>query len=172
MSPLAARPRLMSQHRNANADAEANTGAAPDSEQGSVTLLVLGLTVVAILLIVVTIAVTAVSLARTRLMDAADSVALASANAFDESTYAGTGIGDAVPISDATVQRSAADHLGDLTLPAGITGWTIAPGTGTPDNRTAVVVLTGQVRVPFAATFGSDASFGLTVTSRARAGLG
>lgn len=134
--------------------------------------MVLGLTIVAILLIVVTIAVTAVSLARTRLMDAADSVALASANAFDDSTYASSGIGDAVPLSDATVQQSAATQLAQLSLPSGILGWELAAGTGSPDARTAVVVMTGQVRVPFAASLGSNASITLTVTSRARAGLG
>ena len=74
-------------------------------------MLVLGMTIIAILLILTTAAITAVSLARMRLLDAADSAALVAANAFEDATYATTGVGSAVPVSDASVQRAAADHL-------------------------------------------------------------
>lgn len=135
------------------------------------TVLIIGMAVAAILLIVVTLAVTSVAIARTRLIDAADGAALAAANAFDASTYASDGIQGAVPVSDATVQAAAADHVAGLPLPHGFAGWWIGPGTGSPDQRTAVVVLTGRVQVPFAAAVGSDATIALTVESRARAAL-
>jgi len=136
-----------------------------------VTVLIIGMSMVAILLILVTIAVTSVAIARTRLIDAADGAALAAANAFDSGTYQVEGISDAVPVSDATVRAASVDHLASLTLPHGIAGWAIEPGTGSPDGRTAVVVLTGRVAVPFADVVGSDATIALTVESRARAAL-
>ena len=45
-------------------------------DEGQIGLLVLGMTIIAILLILTTAAITAVSLARMRLLDAADSAAL------------------------------------------------------------------------------------------------
>ncbi len=84
-------------------------------DEGQIGLLVLGMTIIAILLILTTAAITAVSLARMRLLDAADSAALVAANAFEDATYATTGVGSAVPVSDASVQRAAAD----LPCPAG-----------------------------------------------------
>lgn len=152
-------------------DAAPRTRHGPSQEDGQITLLIVGVALVAILLIVVTVAVTSVALARTRLMDAADGAALTAANALDESVYADSGIGEAVPLSDASVRGAANDHLASLERPVGILDWALAQGTGSPDQATAVVVLTGRVRVPFAAAVGSDASIGITVESRARAPL-
>ena len=93
-------------------------------DEGQIGLLVLGMTIIAILLILTTAAITAVSLARMRLLDAADSAALVAANAFEDATYATTGVGSAVPVSDASVQRAAADHLATCrhrtALPSGV----------------------------------------------------
>lgn len=139
-------------------------------DEGQIGLLVLGMTIIAILLILTTAAITAVSLARMRLLDAADSAALVAANAFEDATYATTGVGSAVPVSDASVQR-AADHLATLSPPNGITQWGLSPGTGTPDGQTAVVVLTGHVPIPFASAITTRAALDVTVVSRARAAV-
>ncbi|HPB71379.1 MAG TPA: pilus assembly protein TadG-related protein [Phycicoccus sp.] len=144
---------------------------ADHGEDGQISLLIVGMTVIALLLILTTVAVTALGLARTRLMDAADSAALVASNALDESAYGESGLPDAVPLSNATVQQAAGRQLARLDLPSGILGWSIAAGTGSPDRRTAVVVLTGQVRVPFAEVVGSNATIAMTVQSRARAAL-
>jgi hypothetical protein len=106
-----------------------------------------------------------------RLLDAADSAALVAANAFEDATYATTGVGSAVPVSDASVQRAAADHLATLSPPNGITQWGLSPGTGTPDGQTAVVVLTGHVPIPFASAITTRAALDVTVVSRARAAV-
>ena len=140
-------------------------------DEGQIGLLVLGMTIIAILLILTTTAITAVSLARMRLLDAADSAALVAANAFEDATYATTGVGSAVPVSDASVQRAAADHLDTLSPPNGITQWGLSPGTGTPDGQTAVVVLTGHVPIPFASAITTRAALDVTVVSRARAAV-
>lgn len=134
------------------------------------TVLVLGFTVVAILLIIGTVAVTSVQLSRMRLLDAADGAALDAADAFDVAAYQ-RGLGGAVGVSPATVQRSANDYLAYQPRPASILAWEVAPGTGSPDGRTAVVRLVGQVEVPFVgallATVGRSVT--ITVESRARA---
>lgn len=140
-------------------------------EEGRITLLVMGMAFVATLLVVVTLAITSVALARTRLMDAADGAALAAANALDAAAYAESGIAEVVPLSDDGVRDAAARHLAERHLPQGVSGWSLAVGTGSPDGRTAIVVLTGQVRVPFARTVGSDAAIAVTVQSRARSPL-
>lgn len=144
----------------------------PDAERGQVGLLVLGLTVVAGLLVAGTVALTSAHLARMRLLDAADGAALAAADAMDERAYA-EGLGEAVALSDATVRDAARAHLDARSLPTGVLGWHLGPGTGSPDGETAVVVLVGQARLPMGGrvlrSFGGTVT--ITVESRARSGL-
>ena len=79
---------------------------APDPEAGQISLLILGFAVVVILLLVGTVAVTSVELSRVRLLDAADGAALDAADTLDPVAYR-RGLGDAVALSDASVQRAA-----------------------------------------------------------------
>ncbi len=140
------------------------------AESGQISIYILGLTIVAMMLIVVTYGITSVALARVRLMDAADSAALAAANAFDAGTYTDRGIQDTVPLSDATVRQAAAESLAAQSVPPTFLGWWVEGGTGTPDGRTAVVVVSARIRIPLAAAvIGERASLPLTVESRARA---
>ena len=145
--------------------------AAGDSgEDGQISLYILGMVIVALMLIVVTVGITAVALARTRLMDAADSAALVAANALDERVYSGTGVGQSIPVSNATVAEAATDHLASIAPPPGVISWWIGGGTGTVDGEVAQVTLSSRVRIPMAsAVVGDRASIGITVTSRARA---
>lgn len=116
-------------------------------ESGTITVFVLGLTAIAILLVVGAVAVTSAHIARMRLLDTADAAALAAANALDESAYA-EGVGDALPLSDASVRQRAAQYLAATERPSTVTTWGLAPGTGSPDGRTAVVALTGEAELP------------------------
>lgn len=141
-------------------------------EDGSIIPMILGLFVVAALLIVVGVAVTSAQLARTRLYDAADAAALRAANALDEAAYR-EGVAESVLVTDASVLASASGYLDELGPPHGVTRWGLQPGTGTPDGHTAVVVLSGQARLPLVGAlveaFGGSVT--ITVTSRARADL-
>ena len=141
-------------------------------ESGQVALLTLGLTVVAIALITGTVAITSVQLSRLRLLDAADGAALDAANSLDSRVYH-QGLQGAVGISSATVRRTAGRYLAERPRPPSLLDWHLAPGTGSPDGRTAVVRLSGQADLPFVGRFLSSlgGSVTITVESRARAPL-
>lgn len=141
-------------------------------EGGQISVLILGCAVVVILLIVGTVAVTSVELSRMRLLDAADGAALDAADALDAVAYRG-GLGDAVALSDASVQHAAQGFLSVQPRAASIRTWSLAPGTGSPDGETAVVRLTGEAEVPLVGGLlkALGGSVTITVESRARAVL-
>ena len=142
-------------------------------DDGQIGLLILGLFSIVALLIVGAIDVTAAQLARMRILDAADAIALDAADSLEESRAYGGGIGGAVLLSDASVLAAAADHLARTPLPTGLTGWALVEGTGTPDGHTAVVRLEGQARLPMTGGIVNalGGSVTITVESRARAPL-
>lgn len=141
-------------------------------EGGTITVYLLGLVLVAVTLVAGTVAVTSAHLARIRLLDVADGAALSAANALDDAAYR-QGVGDSVPLSDASVRARAADYLGGLDRPTGVLAWRLGPGTGTPDGRTAVVELTGEAELPLVggALRELGVSISIHVTSRARSDL-
>lgn len=141
-------------------------------EEGSIIPLMAGLFAVVALLIVTGIAITSAQLVRTRLYDAADGAALRAANSLDASAYLG-GVTEAVPVTDESVVGAAAGYLDEIGPPAGVVRWGLQPGSGTPDGRTAVVVLAGEARLPLVGSLleAAGGSVTITVTSRARADL-
>lgn len=142
-------------------------------DDGQITVLIVGLFAIVALLIVGAIDVTAAQLARMRLLDTADAIALDAADALDESRAYGHGVQTAIVLSDASVRESASGHLTRTPLPTGITGWSLADGTGAPDGQTALVRLRGEAVLPM--TGGVLRALGgsvmITVESRARAPL-
>lgn len=141
-------------------------------ERGSISPFILGLAVIAMLLIAGTIAVTSAHLSRMRLLDVADGAALSAANALDDTAYR-TGVGESVPLSNATVRQRAAAYVGSRPRPGSILAWRLGPGTGTPDGRTAVVALTGEAELPMIgpALRELGLSIRISVESRARSDL-
>lgn len=136
------------------------------------TLLVTGCMAIAVLLVLGTVVATSAQLARVRLLDVADGAALDAADALDARAYR-SGLGGAVSISGATVWDSAEAYLAVRERPERITWWSIAPGTGTSDGETAVVVVSGQVSLPVVGPLvdAIGGSVTITVTGAARAGL-
>jgi hypothetical protein len=134
---------------------------APRAEEGSISLYLLGLTLIVVLLVSGTVAVTSAQLTRMRLFDVADGAALDAANALDRSAYQ-RGVGDAVPLSNDSVRQRAAAYLDASDRPGGVLAWRLAPGTGTPDGRTAVVALTSEAELPMVG--GPLRALGVTVT--------
>lgn len=117
-------------------------------EDGQLTILILGLTVIAATLILVGLAATTVHLARVRMFDLADAAALDAADSLSETAYR-SGVGTSVPLSDAAVRQAAADYLAGMDKPENVSAWSLGPGTGSPDGHVAVVVLRGDVRIPY-----------------------
>ena len=142
-------------------------------DDGQIAVLILGLFVIVLVLIFGAIDVTAAQLARMRLLDTADAVALDASDALDESSSYGGGVDGRPALSDASVQRAARDHLSRTDLPTGIERWSLGAPTGTPDGGTAVVTLSGRATLPMSGwlldAFGGGVT--ITVTSSARAPL-
>ena len=138
------------------------------SERGSISLFILGLALVAMLLIAGAVAVTSAHLSRMRLLDVADGAALSAANALDDSAY-DQGIGESVPLSNRSVQERAAVYLDSRPRPGSVTAWRLAPGTGTPDGRTAVVVVVGEAELPMIGPALRDLGVSVTIRVESRA---
>lgn len=147
-------------------------GSDRERQDGTISLLILGLCAIGLVLILGGITVTSAQLARMRLLDVADGAALDAADNITDGVYV-SGVGEAVPLSSASVQQSASAYLGSRALPARMAGWSLGPGTGSPDGTTAVVVLTGTADLPILTpvmnAFGG--SITITVESRARADI-
>lgn len=142
-------------------------------EDGQVSVLLIGMVAVALTIIFSVVGVTAVQLSRIQLLDAADAAALDASDALStDQVYAG-GLGDGIPVTDATVAEAAAQHLARRDRPGRLQDWAVASGTGTPDGRTAVVTLSGTAQIPVVtpvlSAFGGGVT--ITVTSTARSDL-
>ncbi|WP_205709631.1 pilus assembly protein TadG-related protein [Kineococcus siccus] len=143
-------------------------------DEGRIALLSLVFALVAVLLVLVVVSASAVHLQRKRLYAVADAAAADAADAVDERRYYAQGGGlldGAVPLTDASVRASVAAYL--ATADPAVRGLAVDPATGTPDGRTAEVVLTANLQPPFAAFVPAAFAGGVParVTSRATARL-
>ena len=119
------------------------------------------------------VSVTSVQLSRIHLLDAADAAALDASDALARELVYEQGLGAGVPVTDATVVEAAQAHVASRQRPSRLSSWQVGPGTGTPDGRSAVVVMTGTARIPFLSPVLSAFGGGVrvTVTSTARSDL-
>ena len=143
------------------------------SDDGQVTLLVLVYTLISLSFVAVAVDATAVHLARTQLLDAADSAALDAADALDERAVYARGVGADLPVTNASVRAQASTYLSAYTAPSRLSQVELGERTGSPDGVSATVELVGLVRLPIAASVVATWSRGITVSvsSTARASL-
>jgi hypothetical protein len=145
----------------------------PGGETGQISVLLVGMVAVVLSVTLGVVGVTAVQLGRIHLLDAADAAALDASDALDPERVYADGLGEGVPLTDTSVTDAAVAHLATRPLPARLSAWAVAAGTGSPDGRTAVVSVTGTARIPVLtpvlAAFGTGVT--LTVTSSARSDL-
>ena len=143
------------------------------ADEGQVSVLLVGMLATALTLILGVVAATSIQLSRIQLLDAADAAALDAADAVSEESVYREGVDEGVPLTTQTVLSAAGEHLASREQPPGVTTWSLLPGTGSPDGRTAVVRLQGQAAVPVMSqaleVFGG--SITVTVESRARSEL-
>lgn len=144
-----------------------------DRESGQISILVVGLVAVCLSIVLGVVGVTSVQLSRIHVLDAADAAALDASDALALERAYGEGVGAGVLLTDATVAEAAVAHLSGRDRPTRLSSWEIAPGTGSPDGRTAVVVVRGTARIPVISSvlkaFGGGVS--VTMTSSARSDL-
>ena len=144
-------------------------------DDGQVLPLILVFTVIAASLVLVAASASSVHLARQRLQSLADAAALDAADALDESAFYSGGArpADGVPLTDASVRASVAEHVALVGAADRFSGFAVDRGTGTPDGRTAEVTLVAVVPLPLLPPVvdGWEDGVPLRVTARARAGL-
>ncbi|MEP7331614.1 MAG: pilus assembly protein TadG-related protein [Terracoccus sp.] len=143
-------------------------------DEGQISVLILGLFLLVSALVLGAIDVTAAQLARMRLLDTTDAVALDAADALDEQSAYQQGLGGRVALTDASVRKSATELLARTPRPVGVSDWAVVPQTGSPDGATAVVTVSGHADLPMTGWFLQSLGGGvtITVTARARAPLG
>ncbi len=134
-----------------------------ENERGRILILGAGLFAILGLLIVGGIDVTAVQLAKMRVLDAADSAALAGADSADKGSLYRGGIQRGVPLTSGGVQQAAVGSLADQEVPTNVTAWRVA-GSSVAGQDTAVVQVEAAVRPPI--TGGMFSLFGSSVTVR------
>ncbi len=139
-------------------------------ESGQVGLLLIGLVTLCLAIVMAVVGVTSVQLARINVLDAADAAALDASDALDPDRAYSEGVSTGVPLTDGSVMEAATEHLAQRDLPTRLLDWQVAPGTGTPDGRTAVVVVSGTARIPVLTPLLDQLGGGVrvTMTSSAR----
>lgn len=140
-------------------------------DSGQVGVLILGYVVLALLVITVIAAASSVYLGHKKLLSAADGAALAAADTFSLAQVQGSGGYAPVALLDsgrvtAQVQRYLEQSRAGEATPS----LRIEPETGTPDGRTARVVLSGVVHPPIV-NFLVPNGIRITAESDARARL-
>lgn len=140
-------------------------------DDGQVLLLVIAYAAIAIALVLTVVSASQVHLERKRLLEAADAAALDAADEIAEDVYFGGGARPgSVPLSERSVRDAVDGYLDERRAWVEFDDLAVAPGTGTPDGRTAVVTLRATVDPPligWALEAWSD-GVPLEVTSRAR----
>lgn len=134
-----------------------------EGEQGRILILGAGLFAILGLLIVGGIDVTAVQLAKMRVLDAADSAALAGADSADKGSLYRGGIVRGVPLTAGGVQEEATRSLSAQELPTNVTAWRVA-GSSVAGQDTAVVQVEAAVHPPISG--GMFSFFGSSITVR------
>lgn len=138
-------------------------------DEGQIGILMLGLVTIVLTIILAIVGVTSVQLSRIQLLDAADAAALDASDALVEEVVYGEGLRGGVPLTDESVSNAAQAYLSERPRPSRIADWALAGGTGSPDGRRAVVVLTGTATIPVVSPVLSAFGGGVTITVRSTA---
>ncbi|SDC58398.1 Putative Flp pilus-assembly TadE/G-like [Sanguibacter gelidistatuariae] len=153
-------------------------------ESGQILVLALGLTLVVLLLVTVIVSLTGIHLERKRLIDLADNLALAAADAMtEESIYGAIGAPGApnagtagpastdanLPLTDDDVVRAVADYL--VAHPDAMNGLSdvVVLEASSPDGRSARVVLTSLAQPALISPVTSLFSDGVTLRAQSTA---
>lgn len=144
------------------------------SDDGQLTILVLGFAVILLMLVTLVTDASKIFLAQRSLSGAADAAAVAGANAVDEGAVYTGQAGDALPLTSRSVRNAVDDYAAaaGLDRPDRFTRFAVATAT-TQDGVTATVTLRATVPLPFAELLPREwrRGYPLAVTAQARSPL-
>lgn len=142
-----------------------------DAESGQVMILVIGYALLTLMVLTVVLAVSAVYLEHKRLLSLADSAGIAASDNFGLGEVSGVGGAPAPLLSNSSVQGATAKYLAETGSAQRFTELVISNETGSPDGRTAHIVLTAVVHPPVV-NFLVPAGIDIVAISDARPQLG
>lgn len=146
------------------------------TDDGQITLLLLGYALITLALVLTVASATSVHLTRHRLLTLADGAALDAADALDRRRFyaeiggAGPGPEQVVALTTESVRAGVAGYLASAPAVAALDGVAVGEPTNTPDGFTAQVTLVARARLPLLPVLlGERAGVTVQVTARARA---
>lgn len=148
----------------------AGNGRNAGNDEGQVAVLIIGFVMLSLLILTVVMAASAVYVERKKLLSVADGASLAAADTFALADVQGSAGAPVPTLSDGTVQSAVQRYLADTGAAGRFDGLSISPGTGSPESRTAHVVLSAVVHPPIV-SFLVPAGVPITVSSDARSEL-
>lgn len=142
------------------------------TDDGQLTLLVIGFVLITALLVTVVVNASRVFLVHRSLSAAADGAALAAADALNEASFYTDPSPEDLPLSSAAASDAVAAYVATSSLPARFDGF--AAGTSVaPDGVTVTVTCAAVVRLPFLNATSDSYAGGvpISVTASARSPL-
>ena len=139
-------------------------------DDGQVAVLIIGFVMLSLLILTVVMAASAVYVERKKLLSVADGASLAAADTFALADVQGSAGAPVPTLSDGAVHSTVQRYLADTGAADRFDGLSINPGTGSPESRTAHVVLSAVVHPPIV-NFLIPAGVPITVSSDARSEL-
>ncbi|WP_314213659.1 pilus assembly protein TadG-related protein [Pseudarthrobacter equi] len=118
------------------------------SEDGQITVMIVGYVALALLVATVVMGISSVYLEHKRLLSLADGASLAAADSYTLGEVASQGGSPSAVLNPARVRSVAADFVARSPASVRFDALAVAGATGTPDGSTAVVVLTAAVHPP------------------------
>lgn len=140
------------------------------TEDGQITVLIIGYILLSLLVVAVVTAVSAVYIEHKKLLSVADGAALSAADTFSIASIDAGGGEPAPALDSESVSRAAAAYLDRSGAVPRFNNLGLDPATGAPDSRTARVVLTAVVHPPLV-NFLVPAGIPIVATADARADL-
>jgi uncharacterized membrane protein len=140
------------------------------NDDGQVAVLIIGFVMLSLLILTVVMAASAVYVERKKLLSVADGASLAAADTFALADVQGSAGAPVPTLSDGTVHSAVQRYLAATGAAGRFDGLSIDQGTGSPESRTAHVVLSAVVHPPIV-NFLVPAGVPITVSSDARSEL-
>lgn len=119
-----------------------------NGEDGQLMVMIVGYVALALLVATVVIGISSVYLEHKRLLSLADGASMAAADSYTLGDVSSQGGTPSAVLNPARVRNVAADFIGRSPASQRFSSLAVAPGTGSPDGSTAVVVLTAAVHPP------------------------